>query len=291
MKSRSRALADKSTEAMLSAIETYNKPNFEYREETFTILATNAWELLLKARILQLDGNRISTLYAKEKRRNLDGSLSTKLFIKRNRSGTPMTIGLFMAYDRLVGEYGDTIPKVIRKNLELLVEVRDSAIHFMNKGYDISRALQELGTGCIRNYLQLTRTWFGIDLSTYNFFLMPLAFVGQSGQVDAVVFNQDERKLLTFLRDQIKTDPSNIVDDYAVALRIDVKFSRSKDAGGQRVIITNDPDAIQVTLSEEDIRERYPWDYKILTTRLRRRYKGFLENQKYHNIRKPLEAD
>jgi len=43
---------------MLAAIEVYNKPIFEYREETYAILAVNAWELLLKARILQIDNNK-----------------------------------------------------------------------------------------------------------------------------------------------------------------------------------------------------------------------------------------
>ena len=35
MKSRSRLMLDKSVAAMLSVIESYNKPDFKYREETF----------------------------------------------------------------------------------------------------------------------------------------------------------------------------------------------------------------------------------------------------------------
>lgn len=50
-----RSLLDKSIGSMLSAIEIYNKPNFQYREETFAILAVNAWELLLKAYYLRLN--------------------------------------------------------------------------------------------------------------------------------------------------------------------------------------------------------------------------------------------
>lgn len=34
MRSRSRAMLDKSVSAMIAAIETYNKPDFRYREET-----------------------------------------------------------------------------------------------------------------------------------------------------------------------------------------------------------------------------------------------------------------
>jgi len=57
MKSRARAMLDKAIAAMISAIEIYNKPDFHYREETFSVLCINAWELLLKAKVLQLARN------------------------------------------------------------------------------------------------------------------------------------------------------------------------------------------------------------------------------------------
>lgn len=44
-----RGLRSNSEAAMLAAIEIYNKPQFSYRDECFTILLVNAWELLLKA--------------------------------------------------------------------------------------------------------------------------------------------------------------------------------------------------------------------------------------------------
>ncbi len=40
------------------AIEIYNKPTINYRLEGFTFFICNAWELLLKAKILN-DGNSI----------------------------------------------------------------------------------------------------------------------------------------------------------------------------------------------------------------------------------------
>jgi len=48
----SKDLLEKSIQAVLSAIEIYNKPDFRYREETFAILMCNSWELLLKAKAL-----------------------------------------------------------------------------------------------------------------------------------------------------------------------------------------------------------------------------------------------
>ena len=101
MKSRARTLLDKSLGAMLAAIEIYNKPDFAYREDVFSILAINSWELVLKARILQLDGNRLSAITQYERRQKTDGTLSTKLYKKRNRSGNDLSIGLFKAQKRL----------------------------------------------------------------------------------------------------------------------------------------------------------------------------------------------
>ena len=49
--------------AILSSIEIYNKPDFKYREEIFTILNINAWELLLKTKILTDNNGIISSLY------------------------------------------------------------------------------------------------------------------------------------------------------------------------------------------------------------------------------------
>ena len=61
-----RSLLDKSINSMLSAIEIYNKPDFNYREETFAILAVNSWELLFKAQLLKLSKYNMNALYEME---------------------------------------------------------------------------------------------------------------------------------------------------------------------------------------------------------------------------------
>ena len=291
MKSRSRTLAGKSIDAMLAAIEVYNKPTFAYREESFAILAINSWELLLKARLLQLANNRLAVILSYEHRPRADGTHSEKLYRKKSRSGTYLSVGLFRAIDRLRDDFGDTTHPSVRRNLELLCEVRDNAVHFINKGFDISKLVQELGTACLRNYLGLVDRWFAIDLSAYNFFLMPLAFVRVGRSVDAITMNSSERRVIEYLRQRIADDLEGADDDYSVALRVDLKFSRSKAVDAAPVVVSDDPAAIAVRLSEEDIREKYPWDYRTLTTRLKRRYANFKENRKYHRLRQTLESD
>jgi hypothetical protein len=55
--------------------------------------------------------------------------------------------------------------------------------------------------------------------------------------------------------------------------------------------VTNDPDAVRVFLSEEDVRERYPWDYATLCTKCASRYSDFKVAAKFHSLRKPLQGD
>lgn len=202
-------------------------------------------------------------------------------------------MGLFKGLDRLREEYGDTIDPSVRKNLELVCEIRDNAVHFFNKGIDISRAVQELGTACLRNYVVLVRQWFAIDMTEYNFFLMPLAFVTQEAVIQAISLNADERKLIQYLRiqSQIKPDDDANAGDFNVSLAMEFKFAKSKSDDAIKVKISTDADAMPVKLSEEDIREKYPWDYNILTTRLDKRYSDFKQNKNYHDIRKMLEND
>jgi len=66
MRSKARRMLDKSISSMLASVEIYNKPGFGYREEPFSTLAMNAWELLLKVCILQLEGSKISAILVYE---------------------------------------------------------------------------------------------------------------------------------------------------------------------------------------------------------------------------------
>ena len=274
---------------MLAAIEIYNKPRFPYRDEAFAVLAINGWELLLKARLLQLNKNKLRTITAKERRKNSDGSTSTMQYIKRNRAGNPMSIGLFAAYDRLLNDFADSIPNDVRLNLEVLCEIRDNAVHFVNDNPETDLRVNEIGSAATRNYLTITRQWFAVDFSDYNLRLMPLTFVRGFNRAEGITISAEEQRFVDYVRSSVADDPGN--DDFYVSLHVDVKMKRSKDADASRFVMSNDPDAIKMHVDEENIRETYPWDYRILTERLKRRYADFKCNREYHEIRKRLESD
>jgi hypothetical protein len=292
MKSRSRLMLEKSVAAMLSAIEIYNKPDFRYREETFSVLCINAWELLLKAKVLNLASNKLASLYAMEHRTLKTGKKSSVKRPKKNRSGNPLSINLFEAYRIVTEDYGVKIDKAVNDNLIALTEIRDNSIHFVNDDLLLSLKIQELGSASLQNYLHLVSFWFGDVLSGYNFYLMPLSFFRNFNEAPGVSLNSSEKKVLEYIRKTEETyDGIENVGDYNLTLRIDVKFQKVKSTYGLPVIITNDPNATAVFLSEEDFADKYPWDYDVLSTRLSKRYSDFKMNARYHKIRKKLEKD
>lgn len=291
MRSRARQMLDKSISAMLAAIEVYNKPTFEYREEAYSILAVNAWELLLKARILQIDNNKIASIIDYEKRQLGNGKLSNKLYKKKNRTGNDTSIGLFKACDRLANDYADTINPVVRKNLEALTEIRDNAVHFLNKDFELRKKVHEVGTANLKNYVNIVRQWFGVGLSDFKLFLMPIAFLRDIGSAEGVMLNTEERNLLEYIKGLENEVDDDVANDFNLSLNIGIRIRRVSEAAGAEVVISDKPDAIPVKLEEEDIRAKYPWDYGILSKRLQDRYSDFKLAQKYHDIRKGLEKD
>lgn len=58
-------LIDKAKEAFVLAIEIYNKPSIKYRIEGFSFFICNAWELMLKAHMINKFGE--NSIYFSDK--------------------------------------------------------------------------------------------------------------------------------------------------------------------------------------------------------------------------------
>lgn len=290
MKSRSVTLFEKSVSVILASIEVYNKPDSFYREENYSILAVNAWELLLKARILQLSSNSLSSIAKFEYKLNKSGIKSKVRSKVKNRSGNIQTISIFKAFDLLNEQYEESLDESVRLNLEALVEIRDNSIHFINKGLELERRVLEIGTASLENYILISRQWFGRDLSAYNIFLMPLAFVREDITRKGIVLNNQERNIEKYLNN---VDSSNTNStDFNTSIKIEINLKRSKNSSAHSYRITDDKSAPTLRLTEENIRETYPWSYKILVKRLGEKLGDkFKQNCKFHAIKKKLEAN
>ena len=289
MKSHAKELLDRAIAATVAAIEIYNKPDFPYRAESFCILAINGWELLFKAKWLRDNNHKMQSLFVMEHRKKIDGTESKLKKIKRTRSGNPFTYGIEYLGRKLVEQ--KQLEQAAIDNINALIEMRNSSVHFYNQS-EITFAirLQEIGAASLTNFVLAVQKWFSRDLGELNFYLMPLSFVAPPRRADAIVLKKEEKNFLAYL-DQLKKRAGTNDSGYAVTINIDVKLSRSKSGDAIEVRPTRDPDATEIRMTEEQIREKYPWDYGKLTEECKKRFQDFKRDRQYHSLRKPLVGD
>jgi hypothetical protein len=285
--SASAQISQKSVDAALAAIEIYNKPDFRHREETFAILMTNAWELLLKAKFILDHSDDPSSVIEYEAK---SGGKTPKL----NRSGNPITFGLTYLLERFLQEKVAGFTKPCYENILLLIEIRDNSIHFIHKDLFFSKRIQEIGTASLRSFVAFCQDWFSHDLSRYNFYLMPLSFYHGFETVQSMSvsnYNDQTKRLLEYLAAVESEHPSDASSQHNVTLRLETKFVRSNSADAIAVRFSSDPNTPAITVREEDVLRNFPFSYHGLCKELHKRYSNFLENQRYHDIRKPLEKE
>ena len=282
-----KSLLSKSINSMLSAIEIYNKPNFLYREETFAILAVNAIELLFKAHLLKLHNYNIKELYVMEPIKTKEGKEHKRnKKPKLNRSKNPMTIGVYDVIKKLNTKC--KIPPNFIDNIEVLVELRDNSIHFYNESF-CQKEIQEIGFATIKNYIRIIKEWniVDIDLSKYNLYLMPLAYIDSKTDSSGIITDETEN-YIEFLKSKIK-NIDNEDQEYDIAVSIDIKFNKSNSIG--QIGVKYDPNGIPINLKEEDIKKRYPLAYIDIWEKCKIRYVDFKKDKKFNAIMTNIKKD
>lgn len=156
---------------MLAAIEIYNKPQISYRDECFSILLVNAWELLFKA---ILSKNRQRIYYPKE-RKQIYRTFSVQDALQKAKPFFPGNIQF----------------EPLAHNIEMLITYRNNSIHFYNqKGFNV--IIYGLAQTSITNFRDLMNGIFNIDIANeMSISLLPLSF---GTQPDPIVFMQKAKK-------------------------------------------------------------------------------------------------
>ena len=101
-------LVEKSIEAFILGLEVYNKPTIKYRIEGFSFFIVNAWELMLKAKMLK-DGKSI--------------------YFKDNHSRT-------LSIENVINEVYPNKTQPLRINLEKIIVLRNTSTHFITEDYE-----------------------------------------------------------------------------------------------------------------------------------------------------------
>ena len=136
-------LINKSLEGYILALETINRLSIQYRVKTFCYLICNAWELLLKAKIINDAGNDRDAIYRGKKKLN-----------ERR-----VSLSLRECLERVIPTQND--PE--RRNIEYIAELRDEAVHLILSS--VPNDVMGLFQACVINYHRRLNSWFGVTLS------------------------------------------------------------------------------------------------------------------------------
>ncbi len=242
----------------------------------------NSWELALKAKLLKNNGNRLNILYVREDK------ASKKPRYKKTRSGQKQTVGITQLLN-LCAQHND-MSQNLKKNLELLVEYRNSCVHFIKDKSLDDKVMYQIFAASVKNFQGVCYDWFEKDVSELAELAIPLGFASPFTESDLAMLSTEGKKFLKLVAEEMGGE---LADDhkYAVAIRCEVRFVKYRDVAAINVRMSNSPGAVQIQLSEEDIRQRYPWDYETLTKTCQSRYDDFKVNRLYHDVRRSLESD
>ena len=130
-------LVDKAKEAFVMAIEIYNKPSINYRLEGFSFFICNAWELMLKAHMI-----------------NKFGEASIYYSDKPNRTIT---------LENCVQKIFTNEKAPLRKNLEKVIELRNISTHFITQEYEA--VYIPLLQACVFNFVDKMMEFHKVDMT------------------------------------------------------------------------------------------------------------------------------
>lgn len=250
--------------AFLAALTTYNNPVAEFRQQTFSWQMIAAWEILLKARIVQQN----------------DGDLEKILLDPQTNRGKD-TIGLREALAKT-----EDLTKNCRANIEGLLGVRNQASHFGVLNSELQNAIHRFATGSVQNFMKLSGKWFG--LPSQNLVLMP---IGTTGKVE-VAWNQSttkQRELFDLLA-QISKSDDHLDKEFMVTAAISIEINRGISGGGN-IGLTNDPSAPLTRISDDEAMKRYSSTYGDLIEGCKKRYVNFKQDAKFRRLHSDVKSD
>lgn len=210
-------MLNKSKEAFTLAIEIYNKPTIKYRVEGFSFFICNAWELMLKAYIIKIDGQ--TEIYYKD---------------KPNR-----TISLSECLKRIFTNNKDPL----RLNLEKIIELRDTSTHFITEEYEM--VYIPLFQSCILNFNEKMMAFHKIDMTE----VVPQNFLTLSVSLKAledskIIGKYPEEIANKLLDNKSKIEELSINNNAKFSITIDHHYyiTKNKDLATNFVKIDNTSD-------------------------------------------------
>jgi hypothetical protein len=203
-------------------------------------------------------------------------------------SGNARTIPIGRAIGLL--KSANLVTPIVADNIGLLIEIRDEAIHFVHNDPTLSIRVQQIGAASLRNFMTLAAQWFGYDFTQFNFYLMPISFFHQSDMESFSIDLEAKDNLLRHLKkvEQIYSDDAD--PNFSISLILHTRLVKTTEDNALEIRLTDNPNAPELQISEEDALKSYPYTYDLLCVLLRERYRNFKQNNEFYAIKKQLEG-
>lgn len=224
MENLSKRMIEKSTEAFLMGLEIYNKPTIKYRIEGFSFFIINAWELMLKAELL----NRNESIYYKDKP---ERTLSIADTIKKI--------------------YSDKNTR-IRLNLERIIDLRNTSTHFITEDYEVKYA--PLFQSCVLNYVNELQRFHDFDITSIvaqNFLTISARYEPLTNEQIKLKYSPEIAAKLIQKGNEIDVlSRSYDSDKFAIDIRQNLYITKKKDEADFCVKISSDSDTAVTKVKE-----------------------------------------
>ena len=275
-------LVEKSVDAYVLALETINRLSIKYRIESFTHLVCNAWELLLKARVLDVQDSRDAIYY------------------KTKRGEPRRTISLRDALAKVIANEKDPL----RRNLEVVADLRDEAMHFVIS--EVPNDILLLFQACVINYHKKLNEWFGLSLServsvgmmTIVYDLSPGSFDLGSSAVKRRL-GKDVAAYLHRVQKQIQSEYGELHKASEFSIGVEYKLALTKKPGEADIVFNSGSLGKSATVLQiaKDSSISHPYRLKELLVQLKGALNGLATaNQhdiqcvnKLHDVKKRAE--
>lgn len=241
MENLSKRLVNKSVEAFVMGIEIYNKPTIHYRIEGFSFFIINAWELMLKAELL----NRNESIYFKD---DLDRTLSVNNVVNKI--------------------YTDKNTR-IRINLEKIIDLRNISTHYITEDYEIKYA--PLFQACVLNFIKELKKFHDIDITDY----IPQNFLTLSASYSPLTNEQIKLKYSPEIAEKLIKQSNEVdvltkeydSDKFAINIKQNLYITKKRDKADFEVKINNSSEnEVAIVKDYKDPSDTHKYSYKTVIT-------------------------
>ena len=250
-------MLEKSTKLFLHAIREYNNPTNDLRVDGFLFFMCAAWEMLFKALLL----SKNQPIFYNDKR----------------NGGRGRTLSVLDSMKKCMTDSGDPL----RKNIETLIGMRNSAQHFIVPEY--ASFLNPIFLANVVGYCEKLQDYFGKTIdsaltSSYAALFVPeagvdLARASLEGKYGREVAGEIIKKC-DYVRHLYDENSKSGSVNPRFALQVEIKAKMVKDSSKADLILAkgtpNSADAVEVKIPT-DVSSLFPLSHKNVIEKVRKR--------------------